>query len=133
MNPNRKEELLTLFSISLALVAASILVYMAKNPSITGMAAFVNNSSSSMLIISLLILIGLALVIKAITTIHVIHKEKEAHVKAMLHNNPLIHEHPNSKIVEYIMNARKNNISDSKIAKRLHEEGWEKKIIKKYL
>ncbi len=128
----KKEELLTLFVISLALVAASVLIYMWKSPEIIGNAEL-TNFSILIAIISLLILVGIAVIIGAIITVHRLQNEVEKHKDAAALTKSILAKHPNMNIVNYVMTARMNNFSDEQIIKKLKEEGWEIKDIKKYL
>ena len=127
MDHHKKEELLSLFVISLALVACSVLVYMSRSPSITGNVVL-NDSTTTVFVISLLILAGLAVVIGAIIAIHKIHKEMEGHKK-------VIAEEPvkNSDLTYYINKAKKQGFSNEQIVARLNKEGWNKEDIKGYL
>ena len=129
---SRKEEFLSFFVISLALVASSVMIYMLKTPSITGTAVLENDSASAVTVVSLLILSGLMVLIGAIFAINNLHKETEQH-KSLMINRTLLPEHPNMNLVNYIMNARRSGFDDKLIIEKLKEEGWEKEVIKKYL
>ena len=84
-------------------------------------------------IFSFLILVSIVSVIGAIVAINKLKKETETHKKAMVSNKSMLPEHPNSDIVSYIMNARRQGFPDSHIMTKLKEEGWSKEIIKKYV
>lgn len=128
----KKEELLTFFVISLALVATSVMIYMLRTPSITSAAVLDVNSTSTIMVVSLLILAGLTVLIGAILTINNLHKETEKH-KSLMIQRTLLPEHPNMILVNYVMNARRNGFADKIIIEKLKEEGWSKETIKKYL
>ena len=126
-----KEELLSLFTISLALVATSVMIYMSRTPSITG-TAVLESGVSTVAVVSLLILAGLMILIGAIFTINNLHKETEQH-KSLMIRRTLLPEHPNMFLVNYVMNAKRNGFGDKIIIEKLKDEGWNKEIIKKYL
>ena len=128
----KKEELLSFFAISLALVATSVMIYMLRTPSISGSAILESGSTSTVAVVSLLILAGLSVLIGAIFTINNLHKETEQH-KSLMIKRTLLPEHPNMFLVNYIMNAKRNGFEDKLIIEKLKEEGWKKEDIKKYL
>ena len=131
---NKKEELLTLFTIALVLIAASVLVYMYKTPSITGSVTLGGfDSSITITLVSLLILFGIMVIVGAILSIHQLQKELENHKRIATENKTILPTHPNIDIVRYVMNARRNDFSNNQIIEKLKEEGWKKEEIMKYL
>lgn len=133
MNEHKKEELLTLFTISLALIACSVLVYMARTPSISGNAALENfGHPTAIAMISLLILIGIAAVISAIIHVHNMHKETEKHKQAIGESKEIVVKH-NPELADYISKARQYGFKKHHILKKLKENSWKEKEIKKHL
>ena len=131
MRHDKKEELLSLFIISLVLIAVSVLVYMIRTPSITGNIAL--GPSLTIGIISLLILISITVIIGAIITIHKLEKELKEHKKTLAQNKTVLFEHPNIELVNYVMEARRQGFTDRHILKKLKQEGWNAKEVKRYL
>ncbi|HME87117.1 MAG TPA: hypothetical protein VKE88_01790 [Candidatus Nanoarchaeia archaeon] len=132
MNNQRKEELLKLFSVSLALVACSALVYMIRTPSITGMAILPDNSVSSISIVILLILAGIAVVLGAIVAIHKIKQELDQHKEQLEKKTPLA-KNVDIALATYVAKAKEKGFSDTQIAERLKDMNWDSKDIKKIL
>lgn len=107
-----------LFGVSLALVAASALMYMVRTPSLTG-TVVLGNSSMAIGIISLLILVGIVLIISSMLMTHKLQKETDAHKSALVNT-----------LGSYLSRAREEGFSEEQILERLKEQGWKEKEIK---
>lgn len=132
INDHKKDELLTLFTISLALVACSVLVYMARTPSVSGNAALENLSyPAPIVVISMLILIGIAAVISAVIHIHNMHKETERHKHAIGKSKDLASYNP--ELADYISKAKHRGFKKHHIFEKLKQNSWKEKEIKRHL
>ncbi len=130
MKTDKKEDLLSLFTISLALIACSVLVYMLRTPAISGSVVIGEfTSATTITVIVLLILVGIATLISATLHTHKMHKETESHKKAITAEKAVF----NPVLAEYIEKARKNGFDDEIILKRLKEDKWNEKEIKNHL
>ena len=129
MKHDKKEDLLSIFTVSLALVACSLLIYMIRSPTVTGNVALdAFGKSTTIILIGLLILVGIAAIIGAITNIHALHKEKESHKKAIIEGRVV--NHP--ELYEYISNAKQNGFKKHHIVNKLKENKWKEKEIKNH-
>lgn len=132
MKHDKKDELLTLFSISLALVACSVLIYMIRDPSITSNVVLDGfDSTTTIIIVSLLILAGIVVVNGAIIAIHKLKKETEKHKRAIGESTNV--EKLNFDLANYVLKAKQSGFNDKQILEKLKKIGWNAKDIKKYL
>lgn len=133
MKHDKKEDLLSIFSVSLALIACAVLVYMLRTPVISGNVALdAFGQSTIIILISLLILIVIAVIIGAIVHVHNMHKEKESHKKAIAEGKELTVKHLNHELVDYIKRAKKNGFKKAQIIAKLKQNNWKDKEIKNY-
>lgn len=132
MKHSKKEELLNLFSISLALIACSVMVYMLRSPSISGNAVLQDSSSTSIVVVSILILAGIAILIGAIIVINKLKKETEQH-KAALFEKQIVEQNPSLELASYIIKAKQAGFSDKQILDKLKKENWKEKEIRNFL
>lgn len=123
MSHDKKEDALVFFSITLTLVAASVLVYMVRDPTITGNVALEAGSVSTTGVVSVLILATISLVVGAILSVHSLKKEIHEHKMALAPDN----------VDEYIKKAKEKGFSDKEILERLEKSDWNEKEIKKHL
>lgn len=126
MSHNKKEEFLTIFSIALALVAVSVLVYTARTPSLTGTIVLDRSEPTTVAVVMILILAGIAVIVGAIIAIHKLKKEIDIHKKVI--------EKPtnvNLQLVQYVLKAKQNGFSDHEIIERLKKQGWKPTDVRK--
>ena len=134
MKYDKKEELLALFSISLALVAAAVLMYMVRTPSLTGMVVLDDfSSSTTVAVVVVLILAALAILIGAIMSLLKLRKETDEHKEAIGESKTTLVQNPNLELAQYVLNAKQKGFSDEQIISRLKKDNWKEKEIKKYL
>lgn len=124
MDIHTKDELLKLFSVSLALVACSMLVFMARTPSLTGAVVIHSDDSMTMASMALLILAGLAVVMVSLMSMHKKDKELESHRKIIYGTN---------SIEEYVKKAREHGFNDAQIELRLKKANLDDEEIKKII
>lgn len=132
MKHSKKEDLLSLFSISLALIACSVMIYMMRSPSISGNAVLQDGSSSTIAIVSILILAGIAILIGAIIAVQKLKKETEQH-KDALFEKQIVEQNPSLELANYIIKAKQKGFTDEQILEKLKESKWSVKEIKKFL
>jgi NAD/NADP transhydrogenase alpha subunit len=131
---DKKEELFALFSISLALIACAVLVYMVRTPSLTGSVVLGDLSSpTTIAVVVVLILAALAVLIGAIIAVYRLKKETEEHKQAIGENKTQLADHPDLEIAQYVLRAKQQGFSDEQILSRLKKDNWKEKEIKKYL
>ena len=119
---DKKEDVLSIFTISLALIACTVLVYVSRTPILTG-SAVLSNYNTAVGIFYFLILICIVTVIGAIVTVKRLHKETEKHKEAIKAYN----------IKSYIGLAKYHGFSKKHVINKLKNEGWEEKEIKRHL
>jgi len=124
VNEHIKEELLKLFSVSLALVACSAMIYMSRTPSLTGSVVIETGTTMTTVAMVVLILSGLAVVMGAIISVHKLNKEVASHKKLIVEKDDLS---------SYVEKAKKSGFNDSQITSSLKKHNWDDEEIKKYL
>lgn len=133
MDQKTKDEFMHLFGVSLAIVATATLVILSRSASITGYATFDASSTSSLFIVGILILAGLAVVLGAIIVIYKLKKESESHKKAIGENKTQIVDSPDAELMRYVMKAKEQGFNDKQIVERLKKLDWLEKDILRHL
>ena len=131
MKQSAKDDFLTFFSISLTVIAVSTMIYMARTPSLTG-TVVLDDSATTIGVIAILILAGIAVVIGAVIAIHKLKQELEEHKKAMPENKTQLVDNPNVELAEYVFKAKQAGFTDDQILNKL-KDSWNPKEVKKYL
>ncbi len=134
MKERVQEEFLTIFSIALVSIAVSTMIYMARTPSITGSAVLEGfDSTTTIVVVALLILAGLAVVIGAIMSILKLKKEVKDHKDAIGENKTTLIDKPENELMSYILNAKGKGFKDEQIVARLKSLGWSPKEISRHM
>ena len=130
MREEHKEEALSLFLIILSLVAVSVLMYMIRDPNITGNVALAKGSITTVGVVSVLILVALAVLIGTIVAIYHLKKQVHSHKSAIGDQKTDLHE---IDLEKYVEKAKKKGFSDAQIKERLQKSKWTDKQIKKFI
>ncbi len=132
MKLSKQEELLSVFSIALVMIACSVLIFFERSPSLTGNAILQNDQVTTIGTVPVLILAGLAVVIGAIIVVHKITQEMKLHKQAVGEQKTHIGGQ-NVELATYVLKAKSQGFSDDVILQRLKQSSWNEKEIKKYL
>ena len=134
MKEKVQEEFLTLFSIALVSIAVSTMLYMSRTPSITGDAVLDGfDSTTTIIVVALLILAGLAVVLGAIIAVLKLKKEVKEHKDAIGENKTTLIDKPENDLMSYILNAKDKGFTDEQIVSRLKNLGWNPKDISRHM
>lgn len=132
MHDSKKEELLKFFSISLAMIACSTMIYMLRTPSLTGSVVLEPGTPTTIAVVTVLILAGLAVVLGAIAVVHKLKKELESH-KNIITGTGNERVSGSLDLASYVLKAKQKGFNSAQIVSKLKKLGWKEAEIRKYL
>jgi cytosine/uracil/thiamine/allantoin permease len=129
MDRQKMDDVISMFSLSLVIVACGILVYFLRDSSITGYVTRETSSFNITWAIMIGILAMISIFISLALGVHKLNQEVESHKKAIVGHSTNL----DLNLASYVLKAKRNGFSDEQIISKLTEIGWNKAEIKKYL